>query len=365
MLLTLFASCCLTVSSISAVPASRPAPDLRAAVDAALAVAQTRPADNLQGGLAWGVSYELAALVLMLEHTGEARYAEPFVRLADHVLAVRDDRVGRKDEVRNAILPAWGSTKYTKGKPYVWAVHTGMLAEPLARFAAVVRTRTELARFEEAAGRYLKAAQESVAVHDSQFREGPAAGEGYLVEPFSGLEAPLNMQNALARAWLAIDDATGEPAHRERIERLARFFKNRLRLMNDAYLWEYRPPLDGAGVGFEDISHAAINVDFACQCYRHNIVFTREDIKRFARTLLTRVLFPGGKVANNVGGAGGVDKYVTAALHWSVLGAEEPRVCENLIGFVDDPRLFRGSSLAAGLARLYASCRGPATRPVQ
>ena len=55
------------------------------------------------------------------------------------------------------------------------------------------------------------------------------------------------MQNALAAAWLAIDDATKTPKHRPQVQRLARFMKNRLRPMADgSYTWAYWPPLEGA-----------------------------------------------------------------------------------------------------------------------
>jgi len=77
--------------------------------------------------LAWGESYRLMAYLAMFEGTGEARCLERAMERIDEVLKVRDDRRKIEDEVRGRVLPAWCSTKYTKGKPYAWIVHAGLV----------------------------------------------------------------------------------------------------------------------------------------------------------------------------------------------------------------------------------------------
>lgn len=325
-----------------------------------------KPGSNDQGGIAWGQSYQLEALIEMLAVTGQTRYADAFVKLADWVAAARDDRHGLKDEIRGKVLPAWSSTKYTEGKRYVWAVHTGMIAAPLARFAAVVQSRPELEdRYDEAAARFLKIAEEAVAAHEDQYRAGPGPDEGYLYGLYTRTHLPLNMQNALARAYLAIDDARSSPQHRERVARLARFLKNRMRVTADgAYEWEYRPPLEGAGTSFEDISHAAINVDFAMQCFEHGIVFDREDAARLEKTLLKRVMRSDGSVANNVGGGGGVNRFAGQVLRWGRLARHSAAVRERLVRFCReaDPKVANPAADWLGIAYLVAPSR-PATHP--
>jgi len=296
-------------------------------------VSTTQPASNALGRIAWGDSYTLSALAEMLAATGDPKYADMFIRLADHVLKARDNLHDRRDEYRGIVTPAWGSSKYSGGKWHVWAVHTGMICEPLARFAAIIRKDAKLKdRYAAKADEYLAAARQAVAVHEPDFRAGPGKDEGYLYGHVNEIHLPLNMQNALARAWIYIDDATGKPDHRDHIERLARFFKTRIRVETDGALtWEYRPPLDGPGTKFEDVSHGSINADFIVLCYEHGIVFNRQDIAGLETTLLTRVIRPDGSIAGNVGGTGEVNKHRVQALRWARLARHSDPVRQRLV----------------------------------
>ena len=314
------------------------------------------PAGNDQGNLAWGESYLLHALAEMLEATRDPKYADLFVRLADWAIAGRDDRHGRRDEYRHGVLKAWSSTKYTEGKRYVWAVHTGMIAAPMAQFASVIRRDPGLrVRFGAAADRILAAAQEAVAEHDEQYRAGPGPDEGYLLGLSLNRNLPLNMQNALARAWIYIDDATGTDSRRKQTAALARFFRNRIRDTDDgAYAWAYWADLDGPGRGFEDISHAAINVDFAVLCHERGIVFAADDVRRLEKTLLHKVGLATGQIAGTVGGTGTGTSYAGAILRWGRLAAYNPRIRDRLIavGLAPDAQAANPSSVPLGIAYL-------------
>lgn len=314
-----------------------------------------QPATEQGGEIAWGESYQLAALVEMLDATRDPKYAALAVKLSDWIAKSRDDRQNLRDEFRDKVVTAWSSTNYSQGKRYAWAVHTGMIAAPMARFAAVVRGEPALsASWGKDADRLLKLAEEAVAVHDDDCREGPGADEGYLHCRYLKKHLPLNMQNALARAWLAIDDATKTPKHRERVTRLAQFLKHRLRPMDDgSYVWAYWPPLEGAADSFEDISHAAINVDFMVLCFEHGIVFTRDDLARVEKTLLQRVLVADDRISDTVGSGSKFNKYRAAVLRWGRLGRHFPGVRVRLTEFSRLPDLARESTaLPLGLAYL-------------
>lgn len=327
--------------------------------------ATTRPADNDSGRIAWGDSYTMSALAEMLAATGDAKYADMFVRLADHVLEARDSLRKRLDEYRGMVAPAWGSGKYSDGKWHVWAVHTGMICEPLARFAGIVRKDARLKeRYAGKADQYLAAAQAAVAVHESDYRAGPGKDEGHLYGHVNQIHLPLNMQNALARAWIYIDDATGKPEHREHIEKLACFFKNRIRVEADGALaWEYRPPLDGPGTKFEDVSHGSINADFLVVCYERGIVFNKQDIEGLATTLLTRVIRPDGSIASNVGGTGKVNEHRAQALRWARLARHCDPVRRRLVELRRAGSFGGAGTDMLGCALLTAACRStPTTR---
>ncbi len=299
------------------------------AVDAALA----GPVTNDQGGIAWGHSYVLAALAEMLDATREARYAELFMRLGNAIIAARDDRHERIDVLRERVVKGWGSTKYTQGRHYVWAVHTGMIVAPMAQFASTVRRDERLrTRYAADAERFLAVAAEGVAEHADQYREGPGREEGYLFGLHLEKHLPLNQQNTVARTWVHLGDLTGEAGYRERTRALATFLKNRLRLTEDqAYVWAYAPPLDGPGTTFEDNSHAAINADFIVLCVERGIVFDREDLARLEKTFLTRVLLEDGDVSDHLSAAGRRNKYRYAPFVWARLARYNPTIRDRIL----------------------------------
>ncbi len=314
-----------------------------------------QPVTDQGGEIAWGESYHLSALVEMFEATRDEKYAALAVKLSDWIAQSRDDRKGLRDEVRGKVVMAWGSTNYTKGTRFAWAVHTGMIVAPMARFAAIARSDPVLKkRWGKDADRLLMLAKEAVAVHEAEYRDGPGAEEGYVYCPYLKKHLPLNMQNALARAWLAIDDATGTPKHRERITRVARFLKNRLRPMDDgSYVWAYWPSLEGPGDSFEDISHATINVDFMVSCVEHGLVFTHDDLARLEKTLFKRVLIADNRISDTVGGGDKFNKYSSAVLKWGRLGRHFPAVRERLIAFSHWPGLeSETSAMPLGIAYL-------------
>src|SRR5262249_53878778 len=131
----------------------------------------SQPPPEQGGEIAWGESYLLSSLVEMVSATSEQTYAGLAVKLSDWIVKSRDDLHNRTDEIRGKVMPAWSSTNYSRGKRYAWAVHTGMIVAPMAKFAAVVRKNPSLeSRWAGDAARLLKIAQEAVGAHDDEYR---------------------------------------------------------------------------------------------------------------------------------------------------------------------------------------------------
>ncbi len=334
-----------------------------------------RPITNAEGGIAWGHSYMLSALVEMFDATGDPKYADAFVKLGRAVAEARDDKHNRKDEIRNRIVKGWGSVKYSDNRHFVWAVHTGMIIEPMARFAAIVLKAPSLQpRYRGDALYFLQTAIESDAVHEDQFRPGPGPNEAYVYGLFLNKHLPLNQQNTLARAWLYLADATGDAKYLDRARKVAAFFRNRIRTEPDgAYVWEYWPPLDGAGVKFEDVSHAAINADYLARCAERGLVFGAADRVRLEKTLLTRVLVGANGVANTLAGGEASDRYPYAPFAWACLARDSVAVRERLMAYTRKAAAERTCSPveAMGLATLVAAfpersvaSTAPSSRPV-
>ena len=259
---------------------------------------------NEDGNLAWGESYILLAYVEMYRATRDRFYLRKLVEHFDRVLKNRDDMRGVADVYAGKPLAGWGSTRYSKGEWHVWIVHTGMINMAPAEFVRLVNRDPFLHReFGATAQAYQARIEECIRDTQPYWRNGPAAGEGYFHSPLLHEVLPLNQQNVMGSVLLEMWRATGNPRYREQAERLARFFRNRLRTDDPRlYDWAYWYKLNGEARGSEDISHASLNVDFAARCVAEGIVFNRTDAERFANTWLLKVRREDGTYAGEVSG---------------------------------------------------------------
>ena len=290
--------------------------------------------------LAWSESYILNGFVSAYEATEDTLFLSRLCEHAQNIFLIRDDFRGIKDEIRGRLMHAWSSTQYTNGKNYAWIVHAGMVTFPLARFVYLVhRDETLSEQFGARADFILARIEETVKCFDDSFRHGPEEEEGHYVGDYFDHELPLNQQNALGRTLVTLWLATGDMSYRVKASALAKYFKNRLwyngRKM--AYSWAYSPGNDGSGEDTDDISHAAINADFAFQCYRAGIVFTRKEMRKFAGTV-TRIFASGDSVSVLIDGYGGVKPSFTfQAGRWLHLAYVEQPVADVLYRHLAKP----------------------------
>jgi len=268
------------------------------------------------------------AYVSMYEATRNAEHLNKAMHRLNEVLSARDDNRRLKDEFRGKVLPAWSSTKYTKGKRYCWIVHAGMLTYPMARFAYLVKRDPALQReFGEAASVYARAVEQTVRAFEHAWRQGPGENEGHYHGVYTDESLPLNMQNALGRTLVTLWLITGKAEYKQKAEKLANFFKGQIRRADGRYVWPYMPYSNKA----EDISHAGINVDFAFVCYRAQIGFTKEELLGFCRTLKFCSRGADG-FTKRVDGEGDFS-YSAQMGRWGHLAYVEPELRDNLYGY--------------------------------
>jgi len=278
--------------------------------------------DNVKGGdwyigvhnesadLAWGESYVLWSLMAMARSTGHPQYVDRLTRHLDALLAQRDDARGVSD-YRGVSGACWRNTSYQKnGEPYCYAVHSGMLIYPMAELAAFVadwRHRDALAHdgqsFAAKAATYREAAIATAAYHDDEWNDAGYyvfRGDASFLE-YAGQDQPLNQSNAMGLALLALHDATRDPVYLARATALAQ----RLRAMmspgpGGGLVWNY---WGGAyAAPGEDISHAALNVEFAVQAAARGVVFSDADLDGLATTFLTNVYLDDQSFSDFIGG---------------------------------------------------------------
>ncbi|MEZ4449642.1 MAG: hypothetical protein R3B09_09190 [Nannocystaceae bacterium] len=185
-----------------------------------------------------------------------------------------------------------------------------MLIYPMVEFARIVETSPWASSttydgetFADKALAYVEAAEASVAAHEFEWDDAGfyrfAADASFL--DYAGEDEPLNQSNAMGRALVILAELTGDPEHAAKAAALAARLKAQM-IVGGAgeYLWNYwGGPYSGDG---EDISHAAINVDFAALAAERGIVFTAADVDRLAATFSARVYIDDGAFHDHVGG---------------------------------------------------------------
>jgi hypothetical protein len=225
-------------------------------------------------------------------------------------------------------------------KPLDYAVHVGMVLTPIAHFIAEVRRSPELeTTYGAAARRYLETIEALVARWDPLWRDfGP--GRGAYIGQFDeshrmpGGTLPHNQYLALGRTVLALSRITGKPLYKERAEKMARFFKAHLRLVEGHYEWNYWDPAGPHDdpwrhtVHLEDASHGTIDIDFAVEAHESGLVFDRRDMEHFAATVRD-VMWNGSLEAPALGANVATNKGdYRSPRAWVRLGAYDPRVRE-------------------------------------
>jgi MYXO-CTERM domain-containing protein len=269
-----------------------------------------RDSDNETATLAWGESYVMMSIAALYRATGDPVYLDRLAWHVDGVLANRDDARGVTD-YRGVSGACWQNQHYQPAnEPYCYVVHTGMLTWPMVEYARLVYAQgleSEVAPDGETygakAGRYVVAAEQSVAYHDDQWS---ASGYYFFRSDaaflsFPGTDLPLNQSNALGRTLLALYELTSTPAYLDKATALAIRFRNQCTTAADgALLWNYwGGTYSGDG---EDISHAALNVGFAVMAQQHGVGFSSADVDAMAATFTERIYVDDATFSDHVGG---------------------------------------------------------------
>ena len=256
---------------------------------------------NEDGSLAWAESYVLEALLDAFEATEDPRYLDEFVIEAANVLAATDIRRHVFD-YRNRMRFGWSATRYSVGgQRVVWLVHSGMIAAPLVRFALLVRERPKIpVRHRSVAREYYTTALRALAVFSTEYQEDARTGEGqYLLEAGAPVAAadsfvarplPLNQDAVAGYLHLLVWRMSGSQRHLRRALAIGRRLRNHLIPVENRYVWRYWGA-DGQRIfnaAWEDISHGALDVQFAHALFTEGLLFDQRDMLALSQTLLSR-----------------------------------------------------------------------------
>ncbi len=281
----------------------------------------TREAGRELGGkyVAWNLAYDMRATVLAYERTKDARLLALFERAADWVIAMRDDRLGVVDDLRQRPAKSWGSNRYSDGKQkwVAWDAFAGMAVYPLVKYCVVAASASGAARL---CPHYRRVAEEALAEYEPYWLEDPETGGGYYYDPYLRDIAPLNHMLTLGLVQIELQKL-GSAVHRERAVKLAKFFRQQWKDRDNGLVeWEYwagAQQWKNRSASAEDVTHAQINVHFAYESYKVGNVFTKNDMKKLAKTLMFRVRRDRGDWASDMAGGG---KLIGSGLHEGLMG---------------------------------------------
>jgi len=229
-----------------------------------------------------------------------------------------------------APAPAAATIPFTS-QYYVFAVHTGMIAFPLARYARMVLQSATLRRWprQDFAREVLDAATAAVEFHEPEW-VSRADGTGDYVWPkgapipFDGTIQPYNQSQGIGQVLVELFRVTKQPKYRTRVLQMLKAYEPALRLDGEAYVWTYWPPYSELYTGYaktagiseytpsypaakqiEDLSHAAISTEFVHAAYDAGIDGgPATDIQRFTKTFTQKLVRSATEVWYRVDGTG-------------------------------------------------------------
>jgi hypothetical protein len=303
---------------------------------------------NDQGGIAWGLAYRMMSLNEMYRVTGDVKYLSANLGCIRAVMAVRDDKRGVKLWT-GAIAPAWGSDKYAQRGRAVFGVHTGMITYPMLDFLLLAKQQPDfLSKLGNGYQTILTSAEEALAYHDRQWRDGPGEGEGHYImmdqeDGTEGKPKPGNRLSALGRAlWLSWK-VTGNTTHRDRARAIGLYMKRRVTPAPDgAYYWPYWLPVEPVkeaapkeAISGEDTSHAGLTIALPILLASEGEVFDEADMKRLGNTVVKGF----GRLGNGLlfgditGNPGSAPQYVALPVKWLPLAKYVPEVRDRILAF--------------------------------
>jgi len=242
--------------------------------------------------LAWSWSYTGRAAILLWTVSGQERFRTLFVDAARRIMALRDDRTGRKDEVAGRVVKSWGAPWPVHGatKRITDVTVTGLVSLPIAVFANALPRNDPLA--DEFAA-HIHDLSQGLWEFDHLFAVMKGGREGYYRSWLSPqtFEAQ-NHVHAFAAAGTEIYRVTGDRKLMGRLELLWNGFR-RVSIQDErgAAYWAYIPdPFSKRPATPEAFWKAAVTLEFPLACQRAGILVSEADMAAFARIYSENVL---------------------------------------------------------------------------
>lgn len=309
------------------------------------------------GLFAWGIHYEVRSYCDIYNLTREIKWIEMALARTEYLYSFRD--------VNGDGIPSWGNYNETYGNSRYayqeYGVWDGVITTALIEVAELIYRDPLLSRnqsLKEIADKYLECVKQVIDRYHKCWTSFSEDEGFYWDNPAGDVTGPIvNRFSALGITELKLYDILGDEEYLKRPRAMANLFKRNLTIKYGAYVWTYAVP-PSTYLSIEDISHGAIDLEFAILAYKHNLVFNRTDMERFVNTYLKfvwRGFNAKPKLSTYVDGRVTSD-YSGISRNWVLLSSFEPRIWLLQWVVFNDPSLEAGSSgcLLQGLSQLAA-----------
>lgn len=262
----------------------------------ALKLTEKKP-ENQGAYIGWSITINVYAALIAYEQTGDIRFIDLAVDALNRSLALRDDKVGRVDEVRGRVMRGWGGVRYDEqGRHMTNYTLVSRVAFVFALFADTVRRHPELeADYADEAAGFLTAARETTDDYAGEFKLYKDAG--FYVRPIHDDVEPLNHMAWGGNALVLLHQLTGEAKYGEMAAQMARYFRSAMRFEDGAVWWPYQALENGDFYSKEFTWKARTTSQFMLFAWERGVVFTDTDMQAIANMVLTRIFRPDGSVS--------------------------------------------------------------------
>jgi len=179
-----------------------------------------------------------------------------------------------------------------------YLVHDASMFSPIAKLVKEIKGDSSVASavysgtttYGDKANEYLPYLTDMVTKWNRYWKEIPGAMGVYVeTRKNAGNALPHNQYLKMVNVLLPLYDITGNPDYLDKAQKMLLFFKSKLRLVDQHYyVWNYYDPAANNElpqlIRPEDVSHANLDLEAAVEGYRRGIVFTNQDMERFAAT---------------------------------------------------------------------------------
>jgi len=314
---------------------------------------ESKPYDP--GLFAWGIHYEVRSYCDMYNLTRDRKWIEKALARTEYLYSFRD--------VNGDGIPSWGNYNETYGNSRYayqeYGVWDGVITTAIIEVCQLIYSDPELSRNEtlkEIADKYLDCIKQVIDRYHKCWTSLSEDEGFYWDNPAGDVTGPIvNRFGALGITELKLYDILRDEKYLSRPKAMAYLFKKNLKIQDGAYIWTYAVP-PSPYLSTEDISHGAIDLEFAILAYKHKLVFNDTDMKMFANTYLKyiwRGFAAKPRLATYVDGRVSSD-YSGVSRNWILLSSFNQTIWLFQWAVFNDPSLTAGSSgcFLQGLSQL-------------